>query len=44
MEKYVSNGIMCCILCVILNAKMVERLDVFCCISILLKNVKGRVV
>jgi hypothetical protein len=43
MEKYVSNGIMCCILCDC-NAKMVERLDVFCYISILLKTVEGRII
>jgi hypothetical protein len=34
---------MCCILCDF-NAKMVEKLDVSCCISILLKSVEGRVV
>ncbi len=43
MEKYMSNGIMCCILCDF-NAKMVERFDVFCCISILLESVEGKVV
>jgi len=43
MEKYVSNEIICCILCDF-NAKMVERLDVFCYIFILLKSVEDRII
>jgi hypothetical protein len=42
MEKYVNNGIMCCILCVILMERWLK--DLMCFVVSLLESAEGKVV